>query len=164
MQFQENPAGVSRVLPYGKMEGRTDVKRVVAFCNCYTKAPENTNYPLCVIITNTSTNTMADTFAAIDVVPSYFVLIVFLDVEFLDTFYVYGSVHRSSILIIMQRDATQSSLIIILQVHSACFRRQPQLSSAVHKTVTTASGTGHIFCAVPPSNVAKLGHVGGRWV
>ena len=56
-------------------------------------------------------------------------------------------------------------------------------SSGVHQTVTTASGTGHIFCAatalqrsqawprcrvlvifvvqLPPS-VAKLGHVGGR--
>ena len=35
-----------------------------------------------------------------------------------DRFYVYGSEHRSSILIIIQRDATQSSLFIILQVHS----------------------------------------------
>jgi len=30
------------------------------------------------------------------------------------------------------------------------------LSSGVHKTVTAASGTGHIFCVqLPPSNVAK---------
>jgi len=35
--------------------------------------------------------------------------------------YVYGSVHRWSILITVQRDATQSSLFIILQVHSICF-------------------------------------------
>ena len=61
--------------------------------------------------------------------------------------YVYGSVHRLSVLIIVQRDATQSSLFIILQVHSTCFGCQPQPSSGVHKTVTTASGTGHIFCA-----------------
>ena len=28
-----------------------------------------------------------------------------------------------------------------------CFGRQPHPSLGVHKTVTTASGTGHIFCA-----------------
>ena len=55
--------------------------------------------------------------------------------------------HRWCILIIVQRDATQSSLFIILQVHSTCFGCQPHQSSAVHKTVTTASGNGHIFCA-----------------
>jgi len=36
---------------------------------------------------------------------------------------------------------------IILQVHSTCFGFQPHTSSGVHKTVTTASGTGHTFCA-----------------
>jgi len=46
-------------------------------------------------------------------------------------------------LIIVQRDATQSSLFIILQVHSTCFGCRPHPSSGVHKTVT-----GHIFCAV----------------
>ena len=51
------------------------------------------------------------------------------------------------ILIIAQRDATQISLFIILQVHSTRFGCQPHPSSGVHKTVTTASGTGHIFCA-----------------
>ena len=51
-----------------------------------------------------------------------------------------------TILIIAQRDATQGSLFIILQVHSTCFGCQPHPSSGVHKTVTTASGTGHIFC------------------
>ena len=51
------------------------------------------------------------------------------------------------ILITVQRDATQSSLFIILQVHSTCFGCQPHPSSGVHKTVTTASGTGHIFRA-----------------
>ena len=50
---------------------------------------------------------------------------------------------------IAQRDATQSSLFITLQVHSTCFGCQPLPSSGVHKnkTVTTASGTGHNFCA-----------------
>jgi len=51
------------------------------------------------------------------------------------------------ILIIVHRDATQSSLFIMLQVHSTCFGYQIHPSSGVHKTVTTASGTGHILCA-----------------
>ena len=50
-------------------------------------------------------------------------------------------------LVIIQRDAIQSSLFIILQVHSTCFGCQPHPSSGVHKTVTTAYGTGRIFCA-----------------
>ena len=50
-------------------------------------------------------------------------------------------------LIIVQRDATDSSLFIILQVHSTCFGCQPHPSSGVHKTVNTAYGTGHNFCA-----------------
>jgi len=58
-------------------------------------------------------------------------------------FYVYGSVHHWSILITV-RDATQSSLFIILQVHSICFGCQPHPSSGVHKTVPTASSIGHI--------------------
>jgi len=62
-------------------------------------------------------------------------------------FYVYGSVHRWSILITVQLDATQSSLFIILQVHSTCFGCQPHPSSGAQKTVTIASGAGHIFCA-----------------
>jgi len=66
-------------------------------------------------------------------------------------FYVYGSVHRWSILIIVQRVATQSSLFVILQVHSTCFGCQPHQLS-VYKTVTTASGTVQL----PHSNVAKL--------
>ena len=53
--------------------------------------------------------------------------------------------------IIVQRDAAQSSLFIILQVHSTCFGCQPQPSLGVHKTVTTASGTVQL----PPSNMAK---------
>ena len=59
--------------------------------------------------------------------------------------------HRWSILIIVQRVATQSSLFIILQVHSTYFVCQPHQLS-VHKTVTTASGTVQL----PHTNVAKL--------
>ena len=73
-----------------------------------------------------------------------------------DEFYLYGSVHRWSILRIAQRDAIQSSLFIILQFHWTCFGFQPHPSSGVHKTVTTASGTGHIFVQLPPSNMTKL--------
>ena len=40
-----------------------------------------------------------------------------------------------------------SILIIVLQGHSARFVCQMHPSSGVHKTVTTASGTGHIICA-----------------
>ena len=40
---------------------------------------------------------------------------------------------------------------------STCFGCQPHPSSVVHKTVTAASVTGHIFFfQLPPSNVAKL--------
>ena len=56
-------------------------------------------------------------------------------------------------LITVQQDATQSSLFIILQVHSTCFGCQPHPSSGVHKTVTAASGYGQR---------GQLGHVGGR--
>ena len=58
----------------------------------------------------------------------------------------------TNFLIIVQRDATQSSLLIILQVHSTCFGCQTHPSSGVHKTVTTASSTVQLI----PSNVAKL--------
>jgi len=78
--------------------------------------------------------------------------------NFLLEFYVYGSVQRRSILIIVQRDATQSSQFIILQVHSTCFGCQPHSSSlGVQRTVTTASGTVQL----PPSNVTKLAWL--RW-
>jgi len=60
------------------------------------------------------------------------------------------------VLIIVQRDAAQSSLFIILQVHST-FGCQPHPSSGIHKTVTTASGT----VKLPPSNMAKLAW--SRW-
>jgi len=54
---------------------------------------------------------------------------------------------KKCILIIVQRDTTQSNLFIILQVHSTYFGCQLHPSSGVHKTVTIVSGTGHIFCA-----------------
>ena len=54
---------------------------------------------------------------------------------------------KCNVLIIVQRYATQTSLFIIPQVHPTCFGCQPHPSSGGHKTVTTGSGTGHIFCA-----------------
>ena len=57
-----------------------------------------------------------------------------------------------------QRDATQSGLFIILQVHCTCFGCQPHPSSGVHKTVTTASGT----CAAASLQRGQLGHFGER--
>ena len=45
---------------------------------------------------------------------------------------IYGSLGVKG-LIIVQRDATQSSLFIILQVHSTCFGCQPHPSSGIHK-------------------------------
>jgi len=63
------------------------------------------------------------------------------------------SAYSNSVLIIVQRDATQNSLFIILQVHSTCFGCPSHPSSGVHKTVTTASGTVQL----PLSNVAKDG-------
>jgi len=57
----------------------------------------------------------------------------------------------NTISITVQRDATQSSLFIILQVHCTCFGCQPHPSSGAHKTVTTASGTGHVLlCSYLP--------------
>jgi len=50
---------------------------------------------------------------------------------------------RKPLLIIVQRNATQNSLFIILQDHSTRFGFQPHPSSGVHKTVNTATGTGH---------------------
>ena len=68
--------------------------------------------------------------------------------------------HASLIyIIIVQRDATQSSLFIILQVHSTCFGCQPYPSSGARKTVTTTSDTGHIFCAIS----FQCGQAWPRW-
>jgi len=72
---------------------------------------------------------------------------VFLLVLVFNSYSILTLITLATILIIVQRDATQSSLFIILQVHCTCFRCQPHPSLGVHKTVTTASGTGHIFCA-----------------
>ena len=54
--------------------------------------------------------------------------------------------------------------IYLLQNYSTCFRCPSHPSSGVHKTVTTASGTGPI--TYPANNLPpawlNLGHAGGR--
>ena len=79
-----------------------------------------------------------------------------------DEFYVYGSVHRWSISIIVQRDATQSSLFIIPR-SLYMFRMSPHASSVIHKTVTTAFGTGHIFCSATSLQRGQLDEAWSRW-
>jgi len=76
----------------------------------------------------------------------------FLTKMFLPTVAVWWRVQITcTMLIVVQRDATQSGLFIILQVHSTCFGCQPHPSPRVHKTVTTVSGTCHIFlCSYLP--------------
>jgi hypothetical protein len=64
-----------------------------------------------------------------------------------------------TILIVVQRDATQNSLFIILQGHSTCVGCQPQPSSGVHKTVTTATT---VTTAATSLHRGQVGHVGGR--
>ena len=78
-------------------------------------------------------------------------------------FSVYGSVHRWFISINVQWDATQTSLFIILQVQSTCFGCQPHPSSGVHKTLNySLRYWSYFFVRLPPFNMTKLGHVGGR--
>jgi len=48
---------------------------------------------------------------------------------------------------------------ILLQDHSTCFGCHSHPSSGVHKTVVTASGTGHI-CAATSLQRGQVGHVG----
>ena len=64
--------------------------------------------------------------------------------------------HRWSIFIIVQQDKTQSSLFIILRVHSTCFGCQSHPSSGVHKTVTKPPVLVIFFVQLSPINVAGL--------
>ena len=77
-------------------------------------------------------------------------LLLIIAPEYITHFYFYSSMHRWSILITVQPNATQSSLFIILQIHCTCFGCYTHPSSGVHKTVTTASDTVQL----PPSNMA----------
>ena len=57
-------------------------------------------------------------------------------------FYIHGSVHRDSILII-SNNMQQYAGVYLLQNYSTCFGCLSRPSSGVHQTVTAASGTGH---------------------
>ena len=63
-----------------------------------------------------------------------------------DEFYVHGSVHRDSLSIIVQQDATIYSLLYICN-RSTCFGWYLHPSSRAHITVVTASGTGQTVSA-----------------
>ena len=71
-------------------------------------------------------------------------------------------------LIVVQRDATQSSLFIILQVNSTCFGCQPHSPTPIIIIRSTQNCNynlrylSYFFVQLPHSNVAKIGHVGGR--
>ena len=58
-------------------------------------------------------------------------------------FHIHGTVHRDSVLI-RSNKMQQYAGIYLLQVYSTCFGRPSRPSSGVQKTVTAASGTGHI--------------------
>jgi hypothetical protein len=60
-----------------------------------------------------------------------------------ELFYIHGSVHRDSLLI-RSNKMQQYAGIYLLQVHSTCFGRLSRPPSGVQKTLTAASGTGHI--------------------
>jgi len=68
----------------------------------------------------------------------------------------HGRQNIKKILVIVQRDATRSSLFIILQFHSTCFGCQPHPSSGVHKTVTTAFGTAWQAVSKPVWHIPLL--------
>ena len=68
-------------------------------------------------------------------------------------FYIHGSVHRDSILV-RSNKMQQYAGVYLLQIYSTCFGCLSHPSSGVHKTVTPASGTGHITYLgnnLPPS-------------
>ena len=77
-------------------------------------------------------------------------------------FYIHVSVHRNSILT-RSNKLQQYAGIYLLHNYSTCFGCRSHPSSGAHKTVTTASGTGHI--TYPGNNhppAWPLGHAGGR--
>ena len=78
------------------------------------------------------------------------------------TFYIHGSVHHKSILI-RSNKLQQYAGVYLLQNDSTCFVCPSHQSSGVHKTITAASGTGHITYLsnnLPPT--WPIGYVGGR--
>ena len=73
-------------------------------------------------------------------------------------FYIHGSVYRHSILI-RSNKMKQYAGVYLLQNHCTCFGRPSHPLSGVHKTITAASGTGHIAYQ---ATTFLISHAGGR--
>ena len=74
--------------------------------------------------------------------------------------YIHGSVHHNSILIRSNKMQHYAG-IYLPQNYSTCFGRPSHPSSGVRKTVTVASGTGHITCQINNLQPAwPIGHAG----
>jgi len=73
--------------------------------------------------------------------------------------YIHGSLYRTSLLI-RSNKMQQYAGIYLLQNHSISFGCPSHPSSGVHKTVTTASGTGHSICA---TTFLQRGLIRPRW-
>jgi len=77
-------------------------------------------------------------------------------------FLITQQIYLASILIIVQRDATQSSLFIILEVHSTCFGCQTQpIIRSTQNCNYSLRYRSYFFVQLPPSNVTKI--VASRW-
>ena len=74
-------------------------------------------------------------------------------------FYIHGSVRRDSILV-RSNEMQQYAGVYLLQNYSTCFGCLSHPPSGVHKTVTAASGTGHI--TFQKNNLPPAWHAGGR--
>jgi len=77
-------------------------------------------------------------------------MLVYLHTYVRDDYLVQIETYRNGILIIVQRDATQSSLFIILQVHSTCFPPAwPSLATleggSCTKNMTSTGGCSYSF-------------------
>ena len=82
--------------------------------------------------------------------------------DYISAFYIQGFVQRNSILI-RSKKMQQYAGIYLPQNYSTRFGCPSRPSSGVHKTVTAASGKGHIMYQsnnLPPA--WPIGHAGGR--
>ena len=77
----------------------------------------------------------------------------------MENFYIYGSVHRDSILI-SSNEMQQYTRVYLLQNYCTCFGCLSHPSSGVHQTVTAAYGTGH---SVRATTFRQRGLIRPRW-
>ena len=78
--------------------------------------------------------------------------------SYITVFYVHGSIHRESVSITVQQDATIRGFIIFSADNSTCFGCYPHPSSGAHSNVITSSGTGRSVFAT----VRKYGSTSAR--